>query len=137
MNRVILCGNLGGDVDVQTSKGTTFAHLSLALNEFVPLGEGEFERRVVWVRVTAFGSLARSLRTLGKGSKVLVEGRLKQAVYQKDDVRFQYVEVVAEKVEFQLVKPRADAAGEAAGEAPADEPTTVREAGADDDDIPF
>ena len=92
---------------------------------------------MVWVRVTAFGSLARSLRTLGKGSKVLVEGRLKQAVYQKDDVRFQYVEVVAEKVEFQLVKPRADAAGEAAGEAPAEEPATVREAGAGDDDIPF
>lgn len=131
MNLVIISGNLGGDVEVQTSKGTTFARLSIAHNYRVREDDGEWVRRVTWIRATAFGALAKSLAILGKGSKVLVRGRLKKAVFERDAVRFEHSEVIAEHVEFQLVKPRQDGdGGEPEQELEGDEVE-------DDDDIPF
>jgi hypothetical protein len=79
MNLSILTGNLGADVKVKTSGDTTFAHLSLANNYRVKKANGEgWENRVNWTRVTAFGSLAESLRSLGKGSRIEVEGHQRQ-----------------------------------------------------------
>ena len=116
MNLVILNGNIGSDVEVQTSGDTDFAHFSVATDYRVPKGE-EFEQRTTWTRVTAFGGLARSLASLGKGSKVLVTGHLKTTVTVRDDVRFTHSEVIATAVEFQRVKkPAGDAADDQAAE---------------------
>lgn len=105
-NLVILTGNLGADVDVRESNGTTYARFSVATNYRVRAKDGDhYEDRTNWTRVTAFGGLAKTLQRLGKGSKVLVQGRLKETVYEKDDVRVHYSEVIATRVEFLVVKP--------------------------------
>jgi single stranded DNA-binding protein len=116
MNRTILTGNLGADVEVKTSNGTTFAHLSVADNYRVKKADGDgYESRVNWTSVTAFGSLAESLRCLGKGSRIEVEGHLRTRVVEKDGVRFQYSELHADRVDFVSVKK--PGAGEAEAEA--------------------
>jgi single-strand DNA-binding protein len=131
MNQVLLTGNLGGDVEVKTSGDTTYARFSLASNYRVRAKDGEgYEDRCNWTRVTAFGGLAKSLGRLGKGSSVLVQGGLRQTVYEKDDVRLQYSEVIAKSVRFLVVRPP-----EGADEVEQDLP----EGGFDpeDEDIPF
>lgn len=133
-NLVILTGNLGGDVDVRNSGNTTYARFSVATNYRVRASDGDhYEDRTNWTRVTAFGGLAKTLGRLGKGSKVLVQGRLQETTYEKEAVRVQYSEVIATRVEFLVVKP--PEGGEAV------EPELPEDAfdpgEAEDEDIPF
>jgi single-strand DNA-binding protein len=115
MNLFTLTGNLGSDVQVKESNGTTFVHLSIADNYRVRKADGEgWENRVNWTRVTAFGPLAESLRILGKGSRVEVVGHLRGRVFEKDGVRFSYSEHVADSIDFVAVKK--PGAGEAEAE---------------------
>jgi single-strand DNA-binding protein len=131
MNLVILTGNLGAEIDVRTSGETTFAHFSVATNFRVKKGD-DYEDRVTWTRVTAFNGLAKSLRVLDKGSKVLVRGHLKTSVFERDGVRFQHSEVIADEVEFLRVKRAGDGAEEGAGDgAEAQGPTSG------DEDVPL
>jgi single-strand DNA-binding protein len=117
MNTVILTGNLGSDIEVKTAdNGTTYTRFSLATNYHVRVGE-TYEQRTTWTKVVAFGSLAKSLTILGKGSRVVVRARLKTAYFEAGGKRFQYSEVIADDVEFMHVKL---AEGEDA--LPADEP---------------
>ena len=123
INKVFFDGFLGHDVEVKTSSnGTDYVHLSLANNRRVPDGDGGFTDETVWARLTAFGALARSLASLGTGSRVIVTARLKTTVFKKGDVEFQYAELIAEDVSFVSVKKRpgaGDDAPEAAAEAAA------------------
>ena len=116
MNSVFLSGNIGADVEVQTSGETDFVHLSIATDERVPTGEG-FQKRTTWTRVTAFNGLARSLACLGKGSRVVVTAYLKTTTAVREGVEFTHSEVIAKEVEFQRVRkpagaPDQDDAGE-------------------------
>lgn len=106
---MILSGNLGSDVQVKSSNGTTFAHFSVADDYRVRLGDGSWESRTNWTRVTAFGGRAEALRVLGKGSRVLVKGHLRARAFEKDGVRFERSEVIADYVEFQQVRKPAQA----------------------------
>jgi single-strand DNA-binding protein len=131
MNLVMLCGNLGADIETKTSGDTTYAHFSVATSHRVRRGD-DWVEKTTWTRVTAFQGLAKSLRILGKGSRVLVKGRLKTSRFDRDGVVFHYSEVIADEVEFQVVKPLAGESQELPEEE-ADEPG--EEPGGDD--IPF
>jgi single-strand DNA-binding protein len=131
INLILLTGNLGGNVEVKTSGSTTYARFSLGSNYRVRAKDGEgYEDRCNWTRVTAFGNLAKALGRLGKGSSVLVQGRLQQTVYEKDGVRLQHSEVIAKSVRFLVVKPP-----EGTDEVEPELPDGDFDPG--DDDIPF
>jgi len=111
-NTVNLTGNLGGDVEVQESKGTTFAHFSVATNYSVRKEDGTYEKRTSWVRVTAFGGQARSMAALGKGSLVQVLAHLRQNVVEVADKKIVTHDVIADEVVFLRVKQPAGAAAD-------------------------
>ena len=77
-NRVILMGNLTRDVEIRyTQGGHAVTDLGLAVNDRVKRGE-EWTEEVTFVDVTLWGRTAEVAgEYLGKGSPVLVEGRLK------------------------------------------------------------
>ncbi|MFW6012212.1 MAG: single-stranded DNA-binding protein [bacterium] len=112
-NKVFLTGNLGSDIDVQESRGTTFAHLSVASNYRVRVDDDTYEQRTTWTRVTAFNGLANSLAILGKGSKVFVQGHLRTNTFEKDGVKFRHSEVIADEIEFLDVREPGQGADEA------------------------
>lgn len=103
MNSVFLTGNLGHDIEVKTSNGTTYTRFSLATNYHVRVGD-DYEQRVTWTKIVAFGALAKSLAILGSGSRVAVRAHLKTNVFEAGGKSFQYSEVVADDVEFMHVK---------------------------------
>ena len=102
--KLIIIGNLGSNPEMRfTPNGDPVTTFSVATSR--KYGEKD---ETTWFRVSVWGKQAESCNTyLSKGSKVLVEGRLKSNsdgnpnVYQrKDGTWASSYEVVAESVKF-------------------------------------
>jgi len=156
-NRVILLGNLTKDPEKrQAPSGDSVADLRLAVSRRFRGRDGEQREETCFVDVAAWGKQADACeRYLGKGSQVLVEGRLKLDTWERDGQKHSRLSVVALRVQF-LGSPRnaeyqdgpqgraaepqrpaaedAEDAGDApppAGDLPASSPS------GDDDNLPF
>lgn len=123
-NCVIFIGRLTRDPEVRfMTNGTALASLSVATNREWKQGE-EKKSEVSYVDCSAWGKLGELCgQHLTKGSKVLVQGRLKQDRWEKDGKKMSKLTVVAESVQF-LGKQGAEA-------------ESVAPAESADDDIPF
>lgn len=85
-NRVVLMGNLTRDVELKyLQSGTAVADVGLAVNDRRKSGD-EWIEEVTFVDVTLFARSAEiAAEYLGKGSQVLIEGRLKLDQWQSPD----------------------------------------------------
>jgi single-strand DNA-binding protein len=81
MNKVILHGNIGQDVELKhLPSGTPVANGSIALTERYTDRNGEKKEKTVWVRFGIFGSSAENAaKFLKKGAGVILEGSLDEA----------------------------------------------------------
>ncbi|MGE9295493.1 MAG: single-stranded DNA-binding protein [Puniceicoccales bacterium] len=79
-NKVILMGNLVADPEMRvTPGGMSICKFTLAVNRQFSTKEGEQREEVAYVDVDSFGRSAEVIsKYLGKGSPILVEGRLRQ-----------------------------------------------------------
>lgn len=105
MNRFIIVGNLTKDPEeASTPNGTAVSHFSVAVSRRYANADGE--REVDFFPVNAFGKLAENCnRYLTKGKKVGVVGSVQIRKYvDKDGIKRQAIEVVADEVEFLSVK---------------------------------
>ncbi len=78
-NKVILIGNLTRDVELRyTPNGTAIAKFGLATNRtYKDNMTGENKQEVMFIDITVFGRSAEiANQYLGKGRRVLIEGRL-------------------------------------------------------------
>jgi len=134
VNRVILIGNAGQDVEVRTtSGGKNVANFSLAINEGFRDKAGKPGQRVEWVRCVAWNKLAEIAgKYVAKGRLVFVEGRFQTRQYEN---REGSEKTVSEVVVTTL---RVLGGGNRSGSAPSDG-DAPREAGpeAEVGDIPF
>lgn len=129
MNKVILLGRLGADPEVRyTIEGKPVTHMRVATNEVIVRADGEKEVITDWHRVIAFGKLAENCGMyLNKGSRVLIEGKLKTRSFEdKQGVKRTVVEVWAEEISF-LDPVKRDTREEVQAE----------DQGLGDEDIPF
>ena len=114
-NKVILVGNLTRDVELRyTPNGTAIAKFGLATNRtYKDSVTGENKQEVMFIDITVFGRSAEiANQYLGKGRKVLIEGRLvlDQWVDQNGQKRSKH-SVVAEKVQFMDSKAESQSGG--------------------------
>jgi single-strand DNA-binding protein len=102
LNRVTLFGNIGNDPEVRTtSDGLKILSFRLATNEVYFDKERNKQEKTEWHNIVLFGARAEPLaRYLGKGARVLVEGRIQTSTYEKDGVKRFRTEVVASDVCF-------------------------------------
>ncbi len=103
LNRVSLIGNLGTDPNLyESANGTPVCNFSLATNESVPAGDGQYEEKTEWHRIVAFGKLAEiACNHLKKGRQVFIEGRLHTAKWiDRDDITRWTTEIVAQEFLF-------------------------------------
>ena len=106
---IIIVGNLGGDPELRYMEtGKAVCSFSVASSNTIKV-DGETKKETTWWRVSVFGNSAEACNNhLHKGSKVLVEGRMKPDpetgcphVYQKKDKTFgASYEVTANTVKF-------------------------------------
>jgi single-strand DNA-binding protein len=87
MNKAILCGNVGGDPKVGTTKGDkTWAQVSLATNEVWKDRDGNKQEKTSWHRLKFWGRQADVVQQyVHKGDKLLVEGRIEYGEYENND----------------------------------------------------
>ncbi len=78
-NKVILAGNLTRDIEIRnTPSGLAIANTGIATNRKFKSQTGEQKEEVLFIDITFFGRTAEiAQQYLKKGSKVLVDGRLK------------------------------------------------------------
>jgi len=103
VNKVILIGNLGADPEVRyTTNGTAVANFSLATNDRVPAGDGEWEERTEWHRIVTFGKTAENCGNyLAKGRTIYLEGRIQTRQWEDaQGVKRYTTEIVARNIQF-------------------------------------
>lgn len=137
INQTLLVGTLGRDPEIKTLKDTKIANLSVATSEYwKDKRTGEKKQNTDWHRVTVFGALADvAEKWLRKGSKVLIQGKLRTRKWEKDGQTHYMTEVVVSGPTAILrnLTPREKDAPEPGSQEPEDQGG----AGAADDEIPF
>ena len=144
-NRTTIVGNITSEIDVTyTQNQTAVANISVAINDKRKNQAGKLVESVHFIPVTLWGRTAEvAAQYLGKGSPVLIEGRLKVESWEQDGVTRQKMIVVANKLEMLGGKKKAATAsanGDANGQAAAELATSsVVDTSFDsgDGDIPF
>ena len=99
MNKVLLTGRVGKDIEAVASKGgNAVAKFSLAVSRYVKGGENTTD----WINCAAFGKTAETLEQyVEKGVLILVEGNIKTGSYEgKDGLKRYTTDVIVEKFEF-------------------------------------
>lgn len=151
-NRVVLVGNLTRDVELRyTGQGTAVTELGMAVNDRRKNQSGEWVDETTFVDVTLWARTAEvAAEYLGKGSSVLIEGRLKLDKWESDGQSRTKLRVVGERMQMlgsgrgggsrggSQQQDSADQGGfqqAAPAAAPAAAPQSS--SGAADDDIPF
>lgn len=114
-NRVILLGNLTRDIELKyTPGGTAVTEVGLAVNDRRKTQNGDWVEETTFVEVTFWGRTAEvASEYLGKGSSVLIEGRLKLDTWETDGQKRSKLRVVAERM--QMVGGRGGSGGTTGG----------------------
>ncbi len=101
-NRVILVGNLTRDIELRyTQSGTAVTEVGMAVNDRRKTQSGEWVDETTFVDVTLWGRTAEvASEYLGKGSPVLIEGRLKLDTWETDGQKRSELRVVAERMQM-------------------------------------
>jgi single-strand DNA-binding protein len=102
-NRVILLGNLTRDPELRyLQSGTAVVDIGLAVNDKRKNANGEWVEETTFVDVTLWGRTAEVVgEYLGKGSPVLIEGRLKLDTWEgQDGQKRSKLKVVGERMQM-------------------------------------
>lgn len=115
-NRVILVGNLTRDIELKyTPGGTAVTDIGMAVNDRRKNATGEWVDETTFVDVTLWGRTAEvASEYLGKGSAILVEGRLKLDSWETDGQKRSKLRVVCERMQM-LGSPASGGSGGGGG----------------------
>jgi len=94
LNKVTLIGNLGANPEIKyASNSTAIANLSIATSEsWIDKKTNERVVKTEWHRVCIFGKLAEiAEKSLSKGSKVYIEGKLQTRKWQDKNGQDRYI----------------------------------------------
>jgi single-strand DNA-binding protein len=154
INKVILVGNLGQDVELKyTGSGDAVANISIATSDsWTDKNTGQKQEKTEWHRVVLFRKTAElANQYLHKGSKVYIEGKLQTRKWQDQSGADRYTtEIVGREIQFLDSKgsgapapqQQTPAAAQSAPAAqakttPVADPITPVDNTGFDDDIPF
>jgi len=134
VNVVVITGNLTRDPKLRTTEsGTKVCNLRVAVNGRRKNGNDEYVDKPNYFNVSVWGKQGeRCAEYLSEGRPVAVEGRLDWKEQGEGDDHREYVQIVANIVQFLGRKPKD-------GDAEAGEPEAESEdnGGGGEDDIPF
>ena len=103
INKVVISGNLTRDSEIRsTQSGMNILTFGVAVNDRRRNSQtGEWEDYANFVDCVLFGNRADFLsRVLHKGTKVMVEGKLRYSSWERDGQRRSKIEIVVDDVDF-------------------------------------
>ena len=112
MNKLIISGRLTADAEyIHTNEGKTVAKFNFAVNRrFKRDGDPEAD----FFTCVAFGKIAETLEkcSVAKGTKLLIEGEVRNNNYEKDGVKHYNTQIVVSSFEFCESKSSSNAPAE-------------------------
>lgn len=99
LNRVELIGNIGAEPEFKNvgSEAKLVAKINIATTESYKDQSGNWIENTDWHKVIMWNKLAeRAEKTLHKGSKVYISGKLKTRSYEQDGVTKYATEIIAD-----------------------------------------
>lgn len=104
-NKVIIVGNLTRDPELRTMpNGTSVCNVAIASNRaWISKESGEKQTEVEYHNIVIFSKMGENVaKYMKKGSKMLVEGRLKTQSWEDKQTKTKKyrTEVIAEKISF-------------------------------------
>lgn len=99
MNYASISGRLTRDVEVREGKNSTFANITLAVDNF-------YKDSADFINCTVWGNQAENLaKYMHKGDKILVSGELNQNVYEdKNGTKHYETYINVQRVEFMTIR---------------------------------
>jgi len=100
LNKVMLIGTVGREPECKTfASGTTNAVFSMATQKFYKDKSGEKKTETTWHNIIAWSTTASIVqRFVHKGSKLYLEGELKNEEYEKDGQKRYVTKVMATSI---------------------------------------
>lgn len=85
MNKVILIGVVGKEIETQIVNGTPVAKFPLATSEKWTDKQGNKQEKTEWHNIEVWGKGANTLQTYsGKGKRLFIEGKVSYGSYEKN-----------------------------------------------------
>jgi single-strand DNA-binding protein len=133
-NKVVLVGNVTRDIELKhTPGGTAVTEVGMAINEKYKDSSGNEVDATVFVDVTFWGRTAEVISEfIGKGSSILIEGRLKLDTWEQDGQKRSKLKVTGEKMQMLDRKRDSNSGGQQQSQQA--KPDTQQSA---DADVPF
>lgn len=97
MNKVILIGRIGKDIELQNSGDTVYCRIRLATNDLVGT-----KRVTSWHTVVVFGKKAEAVaKHKGKGDQIAVTGRIDYSEFEDSKgVKRYSTSIIADQIDF-------------------------------------
>lgn len=141
LNRAMLIGRVGKDVEVRTTDNSKVASFTLATSERFKDRNGEVKEQTEWHNIVVWGKLADVCeKYVQKGSTLYVEGKLRTRSWDDKDGNKRYVtEILASAIQLLDKKENSSAPADTTKFDPSSvKSTPIPGPGEDeDDDIPF
>lgn len=101
-NKVILVGNVTRDIELRSiNSGSSVCDLGMAVNDRKKTASGEWVDEVTFIDVTLWNRTAEiAAEYLGKGSSVLIEGRLKLEQWETDGQKRSKLKVIGDRMQM-------------------------------------
>ena len=100
LNKVQLIGNVGL-IETKRSEQNIFSKISLATTYGYKTTTGEFKEETSWHSIAVYGKLAETCeKYVLQGSKLFIEGRLRNSKYMKDGIERYSTDIVCENIIF-------------------------------------
>lgn len=130
LNRIMLIGGVGKDPEVrQFQDGSQVCNFTLATSESYTDRNGEKKEETTWHNIVLNGKLAGLAQYIHKGSKLYVEGKIRNRSYQTQNGETRYVtEIVGLGLQLLDPKPQQQAATAPQYSQPAPPPAPQRPA---------
>jgi|SRR5690606_34953898 len=102
MNKVILVGRVGKDVETRTiDGGTMVSRVSLATSEKYKKKNGDVEEKTQWHNIVLWSGLADiAAKYVKKGDRILIEGKVEYRSWEKDGKTNYTTEILATQLEM-------------------------------------
>ena len=102
LNRAQIFGRIGADPELRfTQGGRAVLNFRVATDESWKDGDGKVQEHTEWHSVVYWGARAEALnKIIGKGSQVLVEGRLRTSSWEKDGQKHWKTEIHGDDIKL-------------------------------------